>query len=274
MSSENRANRGEINRLTKAIDAEGQTINAIFQRMGQTYFAAHQNDPEEAQVSNVLAVQEAMKRAKLYKDQINALRGITVCPGCRAEVSVNAAFCSCCGTRLPRQAPAPVQVSGLRVCPSCGTTAAPGNRFCNRCGTRLPEAAPQPAQSPAEQAPIPRGNPAVASNPSSVRAEMPVEVPRQAPARVESPARIPPLVQTQRPEPQAPVGSPVPPVQPPAASAEPLPAPEPEQPELTPVAAETETPPEATVPARKICPRCGTELDPDYRFCLECGAPV
>ena len=46
MSNDIRVNRGEINRLTKAIAAEEQTINAVFQRMGQSYFAAHKNDPE------------------------------------------------------------------------------------------------------------------------------------------------------------------------------------------------------------------------------------
>ena len=26
--------------------------------------------------------------------------------------------------------------------------------------------------------------------------------------------------------------------------------------------------------SEKICPNCGTKLDPAYRFCLECGTPV
>ena len=33
--------RSEIYRLTKAITAEEQTINTIYQRIGQNYFAAH-----------------------------------------------------------------------------------------------------------------------------------------------------------------------------------------------------------------------------------------
>ena len=52
---------------------------------------------------------------------------------------------------------------------------------------------------------------------------------------------------------------------------EPVPEPTPEPiPEPTPEA----VPEPAPAPAKKICPRCGTELDPAYRFCLECGTPV
>ena len=62
MSNEIRVNRAEINRLTKAIAAEEQNINLAFQRIGQTYFAAHRNEPEESQAADVRAVQDALHR--------------------------------------------------------------------------------------------------------------------------------------------------------------------------------------------------------------------
>lgn len=140
MSNEPRVNRAEINRLNKAINAEEQTINAVFQQMGQTYFAAHRGDPEENQAAYVKAVLDAMERAKSYRDQINVLRGIAICPNCKSEVSSSAAFCSRCGTRMPAQAQNPAAPApGMSICPNCGNRCAPGNRFCNRCGTRLPE---------------------------------------------------------------------------------------------------------------------------------------
>ena len=71
MSNEIRVNRAEINRLTKAIAAEEQNINLAFQRIGQPYFAAHRNEPEESQAADVRTVQEALQRAKQIKDQIN-----------------------------------------------------------------------------------------------------------------------------------------------------------------------------------------------------------
>ena len=53
MSNEFRVNRAEMNRLNNAIAAEEQNINSIFQRMGQIYFTAHRDDPEESQAENI-----------------------------------------------------------------------------------------------------------------------------------------------------------------------------------------------------------------------------
>ncbi len=262
MSSENRANRAEINRLNKAIAEEEQNINAIFQRMGQIYFATHQDAPETAQKECVTAVQMAMNRAKQYKDQINFLRGIALCPSCRAEVSINAAFCSCCGTRMPPRT-LPNSSPEARICPNCGNRCAPGTHFCSQCGTRLPEPA---------AAAVPQGIPVVKPNPffQPDRPARPVTFAEPTTAPVPTPETAAEPVPT--PEPAAePVPSPVP-----------TPEQEPVSEELTPVEAATdrssvsapEPEPAPVLPAKKVCPQCGTELDPEYRFCLECGAPV
>ena len=167
MSNDIRVNRTEINRLTKAIAAEEQNINLAFQRIGQSYFAAHRNDPEENQKANIQAVLEAMQRATGYKDQINVLRGIAICPSCKAEVDSSAAFCSRCGAKMPVQA-RPVQpaVPGAPICPNCGNTCSPGTKFCNLCGTRLPEAAPAPAYAAPAPTYAPAPEPAADAEPT------------------------------------------------------------------------------------------------------------
>ena len=231
MSSENRVNRAEINRLTKAIAAEEQIINAVFQRMGQTYFTAHRHDPEQAQAANVQAVLDAIERAKRYKDQINVLRGIAICPNCKAEISSSAAFCSRCGTKMPVQAP--LAAAEANHCPACGNRCAVGIRFCNRCGTRLPE---QPGSTQISPAPV-SPNP----TPSSL-------IPEPAPT---------PVIPEPAPTPVIPEPAPTPVI--------PEPAPTPVIPEPVP----TREP-----QASRFCPNCGTALDPEYRFCMECGSPV
>ena len=134
MSNDIRANRREIDRLTKAIAGEEQMINAAFLRMGQTYFSAHKDDPEEDQAVHVKAVLDAMDRISRHKDQINVLRGIAICPNCKAEVASSAAFCSRCGTKMPVQTPpAPPADPNVRICPNCGNRCNPGTKFCNRC---------------------------------------------------------------------------------------------------------------------------------------------
>lgn len=322
MSNEIRVNRAEINRLTKAISAEEQNMNAAFQRMGQTYFTSHRNDPEENQVANVQAVLDCIENAKRYKEQINVLRGIAICPNCKTEVSIKAAFCSVCGTRMPVQAPsAPPAAPGATPCPGCGNLCPAGTRFCNRCGTRLPAAGAAPAAPTYAAAPA---APAYAAAPMTPPAE-PVAPPAPAAEPAPQPAYqptpqpsfqpIPQPVVAQPPQQPQPVmnygyqftasqpAEPAPMPEPePAPMPEPEPAPMPEPdpvPELdfTPAAEPVPEPaaefyynpvPEPTfepapepvfnpvpepapVSNKKICPKCGSEMNPEYRFCLECG---
>lgn len=259
MSNDIRVNRSEINRLTKAIAEEENNINYAFQRIGQTYFAAHRQDAEESQKANIQAVLDAMQRASTYKDQINVLRGIAICPNCKAEVDINAAFCSCCGTRMPTQVPpaAPAAPAGAPICPNCGNVCAPGTRFCNQCGSKIPEAAPAaPTQNYAPvqgYAPVPEPAPAPAYSPIPE----PVFQPQQ------DYAQAPVFNSVTDPEPAAPAPE-ADPDPAPVSDPEPVPAPEEPAPVLEQPAA----------PAQRFCANCGTPLDPDYRFCLECGTPV
>ena len=258
MSYDVRANRAEINRLTKAIAAEEQNINAAFQRMGQAYFAAHRNDPEESQKASIQAVLDAMQRANAYKDQINVLRGIAICPNCKSEVDISAAFCSRCGTRMP--APAQPAAPGALNCPNCGNACAPGTRFCNQCGARLPEAAPAAPAAPV----VPAASYAapVQMPPEPVPASSYAPIPEPVFTAPQNPVQ-PPVFQTvPGPEPAAPVPEPEQQAEP-----EPVSNPAPE-----PVAEPVPEPP--TAPTKKFCANCGTPLDPEYRFCLECGTPV
>ena len=255
MSNENRVNRAEINRLNKAIAQEEQNINAVFQRMGQIYFAAHQDEPEETQRENVTAVRMAMDRARHFKDQINVLRGIALCPNCKAEVSVNAAFCSCCGTRMPARTMAVPVTAEAMICPSCGNRCAPGTRFCSRCGTRLsePAAAVVPPIQAAQPAPAPTPEPVVEPSPAEAVIDRPPEPQLFVPALDPIPEPLPEEAVGEAPPAEAVL----------------------ERPPVPTDVAETEAPaPAPAAPAKKYCHKCGRELEPQYRFCLECGTPV
>lgn len=219
MSYDNRINRAEINRLNNAITAEEQNINALFQKIGQTYFEAHRKNPEDNQAANVRGILDALNRAKSYKEQINVLRGIAICPNCKAEVSIQSAFCNFCGTKMPNvQPPAPAADPNVIICRSCGNRCQNTQRFCNQCGAPLVQAAaPAPTPAPA---------------------------PTSAPAAPAAPA---------------PAYTPVAP--------EPAPEPVPEAPRM-------EEQVEEPAPQKKICPNCGTEMEPDCNFCLECGTKL
>ena len=142
-------NRSEINRLNQAISAEEQNINTLFQKIGQTYFAAHRNDPEENQAESIRGILDALERAKGYKEQINTLRGIAICPNCKAEVSIVSAFCNHCGTKMPAP-PQPAVSTNMNtvICQSCGARCSASQRFCNQCGSPLQQAQPAAPAAP------------------------------------------------------------------------------------------------------------------------------
>lgn len=267
-------NRSEINRLNQAISAEEQNINALFQKIGQTYFAAHRNDPEENQAESIRGILDALERAKGYKEQINTLRGIAICPNCKAEVSIVSAFCNHCGTKMPAP-PQPAVSANMNtvICQSCGARCSASQRFCNQCGSPL-----QQAQSAAPAAPTYAAAPAYAPVPPAPAAPIP-PAPAYAPVPPAPAAPVPP----------APVFEPVPafepaPVNEPTPAYDPAPAFEPVPvPEETPVEEPAYAPaPEQYVPQEpveeapaapqgKVCPNCGTVMEPDCNFCLECG---
>jgi len=177
MSLDTRAARAEINRLSRLMSDEEQTINALFQRIGQTYFIAHKEDPEDSQAGYIRGIFDAIERTKKYKEQINRVRGIAICPNCSAEVTITSAFCNRCGAKMPAAdasygggpaygassygaqgyggrtpapGPSPASAPGAAPaaypsepepseisCPSCGAICSTSQRFCNRCGGSL-----------------------------------------------------------------------------------------------------------------------------------------
>ena len=273
-------NRSEINRLNQAISAEEQNINTLFQKIGQTYFAAHRNDPEDNQAESIRGILDALERAKGYKEQINTLRGIAICPNCKAEVSIVSAFCNHCGTKMPAP-PQPAVSTNMNtvICQSCGARCSASQRFCNQCGSPL-----QQAQPAAPAAPTYAAAPAYAPMPPAPAAPVP-PAPAYAPVPPAPAAPVPPAPAFE-PVPAfepAPVNEPAPVFEPapaydPAPAFEPVPVPEEtpvEEPAFAP-APEQYVPqePVAEAPAApqgKVCPNCGTVMEPDCNFCLECG---
>ncbi len=279
-----RANRAEINRLNAAIAAEEQNINTLFQKMGQTYYAAHRADPEDSQKDFIRGVQETLERAKQYKEQINVLRGIAICPNCKAEVSVNAAFCNHCGTQMPVRKPViqqPMVDPNTVICTRCGNRCSNTQRFCNQCGSPL--SAPAVPAAPAYVPPAPQAyNPpappvyAAPAPQQTFEPAAPVQPPMPEPPAMpeQPPMPEPPAMPEQPPMPEQPSMPEQPPM--PEQPTEPVaaqPAFEPvvAQPPIESIAAQQSSMPEPPAPDCKICPNCGTKMDLDCNFCLECG---
>ena len=179
-------NMGEIARVNAEIGEEESKINSYYTQLGQLYIKIYEGNYNEQLSEIVKAINDANANLENLKKQLNALKGITVCPHCHAEVASGNAFCVMCGK--------PVNGPDEHInCPSCGAAVVKGNKFCTLCGFRLPDtSAPAPAETSAPvfiPTPVPMSAPAPApipapENPQPVEmnASSPVIAPADSPA--------------------------------------------------------------------------------------------
>lgn len=188
----------EINDINRNIQAAQMRINEIYAAIGRTYRAETEN-PQGAYIQMFADLKATEEQIEQMNTRVKFLNGIVVCTNCHSDNSVNAAFCSVCGTRLPHT----MVADGANRCTRCGNIINPGQMFCGVCGTKVENipvqpqpqfnGAPAPAQP--EVQPQPQFNeapaqPEVQPQPQSneiyeaVTEEMPAAEPQEAKQRV------------------------------------------------------------------------------------------
>ena len=75
---------------------------------------------------------EAEEKIKNYRQQIHDIKGVVRCSQCGAEVQSGVAFCSSCGTPMPKVQP--INTDDIVRCESCGAMVKKGVHFCTSCG--------------------------------------------------------------------------------------------------------------------------------------------
>lgn len=232
----------EINDINRNIQAAQMRINEIYAAIGRTYRAETEN-PQGAYIQMFADLKATEEQIEQMNTRVKFLNGIVVCTNCHSDNSVNAAFCSVCGSRLPHT----MVADGANRCTRCGNIINPGQMFCGVCGTKVENIPVQPqpqfngAPAQPEVQPQPQFNEAPAQ-------------PIVQPQFNEAPAQ--PEVQPQPQFNEAPV-----------------------QPEVQPQVNEiheavTEemqvTGPEES--KQRVCPNCHTPIEADDAvFCAECG---
>ncbi len=186
-------NMGEIARVNAEIGEEERKINSYYTQLGQLYIKLYEGNYNEQLSEIVKAINDTNANLENLKKQLNALKGVTVCPHCHAEVASGNAFCIMCGK--------PVNGPDEHInCPSCGAAVVKGNKFCTLCGFRLPDASapapseasapvfiptPVPMTAPPSSIPAPVNPQPVdmdASSPACAPAHIPMDIPAPAPA--------------------------------------------------------------------------------------------
>ncbi|MBO4563794.1 MAG: zinc ribbon domain-containing protein [Clostridia bacterium] len=124
-----------IAKLNGSISDEEKRINNSYLEIGKLYTSLHGGDFEADFEPLISAIKDAEGKIANFKKQIQEIKGLVVCPNCGAEVSVNVAFCSACGTPIPKE-PEPVVEEAVvaNTCANCGAVLEEDARFCTACG--------------------------------------------------------------------------------------------------------------------------------------------
>lgn len=254
----------EINELTRNIQTAQARMNAISAAIGRAYYMQKKDEPEpgfEQMFSDMAAAEKQIDQMQI---RIKFLNGIVVCTNCKADNSVNSAFCAACGSRLPHTFTA----DGANRCTRCGNIINPGQLFCGNCGQKVENAQSAPNAQPA---PMPAAAPAPVPMPVAEPAAVPA--PAAAAATVSDAETVtvtePEIVSEQTFSAEAAAASeneqmPV---------AEPVPVQEAETPDLSAAfAAASENSAAPQPEAVRCCPNCNTPVKvADALFCAECG---
>lgn len=123
----------EIARINSLITQEENKVNNTYYQIGKLYVAIHSNDHEEEFEGMVAAIAETEQRIRDYRKQIQDIKGVQRCENCGAEVPQGAAFCSSCGSPMPKQVTQGNEDEYTK-CQNCGALVKKGMRFCTSCG--------------------------------------------------------------------------------------------------------------------------------------------
>lgn len=126
----------DIARINSLISEEEKKINNSYHQIGELYVSMYANSCNGKFAGMVSAVIEAEHRIREYRKQIQDIKGVLRCEKCGAEVERGVAFCSACGTAMPRMSVTDNMEDYIK-CDNCGNLVKRGMRFCTSCGKEL-----------------------------------------------------------------------------------------------------------------------------------------
>ena len=120
-------------RINSAISDEEKKTNNNYYQIGKLYVAKHPADFEEDFAGMISAIRESEIKIREYRQQLQDIKGAVHCEKCGAEVANNIAFCSSCGSPMPKQSDS-INNENLVKCSDCGQMVSKDMKFCTSCG--------------------------------------------------------------------------------------------------------------------------------------------
>lgn len=108
----------DIAKFNPMLAEEETQINNVQYQIGKLYVTMHAHDHEKEFAGMIASLADAEEKVKRYREQIQDIKGVVRCPQCGAEVQSGSAFCSSCGTPMPKAKP--INTDDLVRCDSCG----------------------------------------------------------------------------------------------------------------------------------------------------------
>lgn len=139
----------EIAKISSAISDEERNINDLYFQIGKKYVSSHSETAEPIYTEMIMSLKEKEKRIKELQKQMQEIKGVVRCDQCGAEVPAGAAFCSSCGSAIPKAETAVSDNADEIKCEHCGAMIKRGLRFCTSCGNPV-DSTPIPAETPVE----------------------------------------------------------------------------------------------------------------------------
>ena len=125
----------DVARLNSAVSEEEKKINNSYYKIGKLYVTLHPQDYDADFSALIGSIVSSQNKIDALKTQIQEIKGVTRCEKCGAEVANNVAFCSACGSPMPK-----INVvldENHMKCEGCGAIVDKNLRFCTSCGKPL-----------------------------------------------------------------------------------------------------------------------------------------
>ena len=90
----------DVTKLKMQISTEESKIKEAYLEIGKLFCQKEAGEVPEEFIPYVQIVGDAKAQIENLKAQINDVKGVKTCPGCGADVPLEASFCSACGSKV------------------------------------------------------------------------------------------------------------------------------------------------------------------------------
>lgn len=105
----------EVAKLNSQISKEESTIEQKYREIGKAFYEKY-GTTEDSELKELCTdVKNGYERIEELKKQLHSVKGLTICPRCGKENSVESSFCSSCGEALKQKEDIEAKVVEVKV---------------------------------------------------------------------------------------------------------------------------------------------------------------